>query len=74
MPRGEPLPDLDAAPMPVHVAEAADIHQDVEAELLAGARRRVASHRDVRDGVTRASMISRALGFADGFNCLPICR
>ena len=36
---GELLPDLDAAAVAVHVAEAADIHQDVEAELLSGAER-----------------------------------
>ena len=29
--------DLDAAAVSVHVAEAADVHEDVEAELLAGA-------------------------------------
>ena len=33
----EVLPNLNAAPVPVHVAEAADVHEDVEAELLAGA-------------------------------------
>src|SRR5205807_8704498 len=31
---GESLHDLDAAAVPVHVAEAAGIHEDVEAELL----------------------------------------
>ena len=31
------LLDLDAAAMTVHIAEAADVHQDVEAELLPGA-------------------------------------
>ena len=31
------LHDLHAAAMAVHVAEAADVHQDVEAELLSGA-------------------------------------
>ena len=35
--RGESLHHLDAAPVAVHVAEAARIHQDVEAELLPGA-------------------------------------
>ena len=35
--RGEPLHHLDAAPVTVHVAEAAGIHQNVEAELLPGA-------------------------------------
>jgi hypothetical protein len=33
----ERLLDLDAAAMAVHVAEAANVHEDVEAELLAGA-------------------------------------
>ena len=33
----ESLLDLNAAPVTVHVAEAPDIHQNVEAELLAGA-------------------------------------
>ena len=33
---GEILHDLDAAAMAVHVAEAADVHEDVEAELLSG--------------------------------------
>src|SRR5216683_2977292 len=33
------LHDLHAAAMPVHVAKAADIHQDVEPELLAGRKR-----------------------------------
>src|SRR5208337_5674172 len=32
----EILHDLHAAAVPVHVAEAADVHEDVEAELLAG--------------------------------------
>src|ERR1017187_10323046 len=32
----EILHDLHAAPVAVHVAEAADIHEDVEAKLLAG--------------------------------------
>ena len=36
---GESLPDLDATAMAVHVAEAADVHEDVEAELLARAER-----------------------------------
>jgi hypothetical protein len=31
----EILHDLDAAAMAVHVAEAADVHENVEAELLA---------------------------------------
>src|SRR5260221_12489890 len=35
--RRERLLDLNAAAMAVHVAEAANVHQDVEAELLAGA-------------------------------------
>ena len=35
--RRECLHHLNAAPVPVHVAEAAGIHQDVEAELLPGA-------------------------------------
>ena len=39
MPGGELLSNLDAAPVTVHIAEAADIHQDVEAELLSGAER-----------------------------------
>ena len=34
--RGEILHNLYAATMAVHVAEAADIHQNVEAKLLAG--------------------------------------
>ena len=34
---GEVLEELDAAAMAVHVAEAADVHQDVEAEALTGA-------------------------------------
>ncbi len=34
---GELLADLNAAAVAVHVAETADIHQDVEAELLPGA-------------------------------------
>ena len=34
---GEFLSDLDAAPVAVHVAEAADIHEYVETELLPGA-------------------------------------
>ena len=34
---GEFLADLNAAAVAVHVAEAANIHQDVEAELLSGA-------------------------------------
>ena len=32
VPRRKPLPDLHASPVPVHVAEPADIHQDVEPE------------------------------------------
>src|ERR1019366_7590349 len=32
----EILHDLHAAPVAVHVAEAADVHENVEAELLAG--------------------------------------
>ena len=36
MARGEPLSNLDAAAMAMHVAEAADVHQNVEAELLPG--------------------------------------
>ncbi len=32
----EVLDDLGAAPMAVHVTEAADVHEDVEAETLAG--------------------------------------
>ena len=39
---GEPLLNLNAAPVPVHVTEAANIHQDVEAELLA--RTKCAQH------------------------------
>src|SRR5581483_3186731 len=35
--RGEGLPDLHAAAVAVHVAEASNIHQDIEAELLPGA-------------------------------------
>jgi hypothetical protein len=35
----EILHDLDAAAMAVHVAEAADVHENVEAELLAGGKR-----------------------------------
>ena len=34
--RGEPLDDLRAAAMAMHVAEAADVHEDVEAESRAG--------------------------------------
>src|SRR5208283_2483982 len=34
---GESLHDLDAAAMTMHVAEAARVHEDVEAELLSGA-------------------------------------
>ena len=34
---GKFLADLDAAAMAVHVAETADVHENVEAELLAGA-------------------------------------
>ena len=34
--RGKFLPDLDAPPMAMHIAEAADVHQYVEPELLAG--------------------------------------
>ena len=34
--RGEVLDDLGAAAVAVHVAEAADVHEDVEAESLAG--------------------------------------
>src|ERR1019366_2298257 len=33
---GEGLKELDAAAMAVHVAEAADVHEDVELEALAG--------------------------------------
>ena len=36
---GVVLHDLHAAAMAMHVAEAADVHQDVEAELLSGAER-----------------------------------
>ena len=35
--RGETLHHLNAAPVPMHVAEAARIHQNVEAELLSRA-------------------------------------
>jgi hypothetical protein len=35
--RGESLHHLDAAAVTVHVAEAPGVHEDVEAELLAGA-------------------------------------
>src|SRR5437899_9418217 len=35
----EALLDLRAAPMTMHVAEAADVHQNVEAETLAGVER-----------------------------------
>ena len=34
---GERLQDLDAAAMAMHVAEAADVHEDVEAEAMTGA-------------------------------------
>ena len=37
--RGESLTDLDAAPVPVHIAETTDVHQDIEAELLPGTER-----------------------------------
>ena len=37
VPRGVVLHDLHAAPMAVHVAKAADVHQNVEAEFLPGA-------------------------------------
>ena len=36
---GEVLHGLDAAAMAMHVAEAADVHEDVEAELLASGER-----------------------------------
>src|SRR5690242_12045494 len=36
---GELLPNLHAAAVPMHIAEAADIHQNVEAELLSSAKR-----------------------------------
>jgi hypothetical protein len=39
VPGGKLLPDLNAAAVPVHIAKAAHIHQDVEAELLSGAKR-----------------------------------
>src|SRR5580692_9053706 len=32
MPRGETLLDLYAAPMPMHIAETADVHQNVKAQ------------------------------------------
>src|SRR5581483_10096670 len=32
----ETLANLDAAPVAMHIAKAADVHQDVEAELLSG--------------------------------------
>ena len=35
--RGESLHHLDAPPVPMHIAEAARIHENVEAELLSGA-------------------------------------
>ena len=38
MPRGKFLADLYAPAMPMHIAEAANIHQNVEAELLARAK------------------------------------
>ena len=36
--RGESLDDLRAAAMAVHVAEAADVHEDVEAQRGAGVK------------------------------------
>ena len=39
MPGGRFLSNLDAAAVPVHVAEAADVHKNVEAKLLTGAER-----------------------------------
>ena len=36
---GESLADLDTAPVPMHIAEAANIHQDIEAKLLPGTER-----------------------------------
>jgi hypothetical protein len=38
MPSREFLPNLDAASMPMHIAESADIHQDVKAKLLTRAK------------------------------------
>ena len=38
MERGEALDDLGAAAMAVHVAEAADVHEDVKAEGGAGVK------------------------------------
>src|SRR5439155_14155480 len=37
--RRESLSDLDTAAVAVHVAEASDVHKDVEAELMPGAER-----------------------------------
>src|SRR5581483_4321621 len=38
VPGSESLPDLNAAAMTVHIAKSADVHEDVEAELLTSAK------------------------------------
>ena len=67
---GESLHDLDAAAVAVHVAEAADVHEDVEAELLAGAER--AQHFVVLAAMTQAQIDDLAPAtFARDLHGLP---
>ena len=69
MPGGELLLNLNAAAVAVHVAEAADVHQDVEAELLAGAEG--AQHLVMAAAMAQASIDDLAAAcFADALDCL----
>ncbi len=65
----ESLHDLDAAAVAVHVAEAADVHEDVEAELLAGGER--TRHLVVAAAMAQAEVDDfTALRFASRSDCL----
>ncbi len=50
---GKRLQDLDAAAMAVHIAEAADIHQDVKAQALASGELAQTARRGGRGGGRR---------------------
>src|SRR5262249_29860991 len=68
--RGKSLHHLDTAAMPVHVAEAACVHKNVEAKLLSGAE--AAQHFVMLAAMPQAQIDNLSPpAFARGLHCLP---